>query len=1296
MRFAWTIALVPVSAFGTTLTVLKTTPQQIILRIVADNLNGCTVQASTSVSYSPVVHDVDATLFTGANLCTRSSSIVNGSTVIFVLGQVGAAWDSAGTWVRSRSLQAATKLYIRAIDGNGNIATASAVTKTIPMGQSLLDPLPADPTNNGGYLLPHFISPTDQTESVIDPNTGVLLRRATLPQQQFSNQTGSQAFGIAFSTDAGWTGTCPSGSTSASACPALNKTYDGSHAVTYTGAGSGTPGYLFVAPVNFLSSRDTWSGGTASFDWFQTVISAKINNGSCVGDNCKAQVCLTVDGATCWSPLKDITLTTSMTQFTLGDQTANMSFWKPAYSDNLPHPEISTSTTTASVGGDGVTVTWVSGDRWRVKWVSNAWLHFSDGSHTADCQASGVSLANGNVITLASNTCLSGAGFTIPTVSNVTVTSESFGVLIKKKTNVADTVSIGGTYYTYGSSIMENWWTAGAFSACGQQDGNGAYCTNPTGGVSSALFWVANTGASSFIGQLTVPGKAVGNAWAKGSLNIANWMQDSTGAFYGLIKDSAGKWVILKALITDPAHTPSPNVNNSFAVALGSSCTDTTYSLACSLNGVSNAITWTVLTPTSLSQDLGSMLVNFTASESLVYDPTQMPNCYLRAMIDGELMGFCEAATTQDVAGWLWRLNVGDGNPAHAGSTGPHIDAATPSWAGNYPMRYCAIHGIASPGDTGGWERYTPSDIQTGANTIAGQGPWVAQINLTSVPAGSIGDTLDITLSAEPTQTNGLSGQLKTVTSAVGDTFLVSTSPTSFAWLTNEVWQVTAKNGLNLTVKRRAQVQAIAGPATIYVVGLCGGYAVGYTNTPNVQGIWWNMNADPHALNAGYSVSTDPDAYGAANTLRKSPSSSPDHSAIRNNIMDIVSANGYCAAGLSTCYQVFNPTLFGIFGTTIPNPNGLAIANAPAFAGAPSGNINANVYQSHASYVADNPPANSVLTAQDDLVYGGGNMTGTLSPVAGTGRLWKMGTTVGATPDDLSGNAVLSRKRWPTHAVAGRFALFDASGPNSASTFDDSASNAYRYCVVRIAGECHAGSAAGEIYVNFPYIGYSTFNGSSAACTGSATSMFEGTNYRSIPCFSNSAAGANGIFEFDISQNDTVGVHNRTLTQALSRNMLNNVFNNSRYFPDKSWFLAYSQWVGGYRHEILLGQEPPFGGQSSIDRTTFVPVAVNLQGPAGTSTADVVFGYAEYGTPTQGYCTSRKEACVANAGTVNQAVPFQFLTTDTFAHLACSSGCVISIPLLPGHVAYWYPRFFNGGGAQIGGGTTYLQVAYEP
>src|SRR5450631_4442783 len=171
------------------------TSTQAILVYRAPDANPCSVEVSESPSYRPLAHDVDPVLFAGANLDNRPEATASGYQRVFVAGKRRAERGSNGWWY-SRALQAFTTHYFRITCG-GSQATGSFLTANIALGNTYDDSLPADLgvstrpyfSSTGTYAWPEFLNwdnqdPAARAEAVIDPQTGMLLKRLALPQDQ--------------------------------------------------------------------------------------------------------------------------------------------------------------------------------------------------------------------------------------------------------------------------------------------------------------------------------------------------------------------------------------------------------------------------------------------------------------------------------------------------------------------------------------------------------------------------------------------------------------------------------------------------------------------------------------------------------------------------------------------------------------------------------------------------------------------------------------------------------------------------------------------------------------------------------------------------------------------------------------------------------------------------------------------------------------------------------------------------------------------------------------------------------
>ena len=107
--------------------VVGTTSTQAVISYTAPDTNACTIVVSESPTLSPVVHDVDATLFTGANLDSRQADLNNGQQRIFVAGKRQSDLALNGK-LYSRALQVSTQHYFQVTCG-ASVASGSFATR---------------------------------------------------------------------------------------------------------------------------------------------------------------------------------------------------------------------------------------------------------------------------------------------------------------------------------------------------------------------------------------------------------------------------------------------------------------------------------------------------------------------------------------------------------------------------------------------------------------------------------------------------------------------------------------------------------------------------------------------------------------------------------------------------------------------------------------------------------------------------------------------------------------------------------------------------------------------------------------------------------------------------------------------------------------------------------------------------------------------------------------------------------------------------------------------------------------
>lgn len=216
---------------------LSSTSKQIIISYTAPDTSPCTIEVSESATYSPVIDDVNNSLFSGSNSDDRSGSIGIGTVSrTFVVGTIpdmkGLITNLASDSNRyGRALQPNTTHYIRVTCGT-HTGTGTISTKNRPLGITRNWERPM--ASAGVYAYPTITDNRDQIVS--DPATGIKIRKLSNPvEDTVGGEVTSPASG------APW---IFSQST-------LNDS-------------SGTPGYIATLPTNGGSNRIYFVTDTAS------------------------------------------------------------------------------------------------------------------------------------------------------------------------------------------------------------------------------------------------------------------------------------------------------------------------------------------------------------------------------------------------------------------------------------------------------------------------------------------------------------------------------------------------------------------------------------------------------------------------------------------------------------------------------------------------------------------------------------------------------------------------------------------------------------------------------------------------------------------------------------------------------------------------------------------------------------------------------------------------------------------------------------------------------------------------
>ena len=350
--------------------------------------------------------------------------------------------------------------------------------------------------------------------------------------------------------------------------------------------------------------------------------------------------------------------------------------------------------------------------------------------------------------------------------------------------------------------------------------------------------------------------------------------------------------------------------------------------------------------------------------------------------------------------------------------------------------------------------------------------------------------------------------------------------------------------------------------------------------------------------------------------------------------------------GLRLTESTGYPIVVGDLAGSINTPITRTISSSPLFAG-----VLAQCYgdacSAHPSAAADQP------WFTDYFAWSWAGSEGTITSVSG--QLYKYPNTYfPLNPKYFSIAGAVG-----THASS-LHSLLDVSPTLLGTGSGDS----YKFRVANAAGECYSGSAKGEVYVNLPSLP------STSSCAGG-----------SGVCLGNFSGYASGILQIGISGDV------RVISNGLAALRDTNDYPTAKALADGSYVLftvgdtAYSK-----PSQLLMAKLPPFSRQDTVDRSTFVRAPMQLAAPQGQGIAyaAIEFGYAEQGEPSQNYCTSRRESCVAVSATVADAAPFYYAQTETYARMPCATSCTITLPVLPEHVAYYQVKYYDAQGVLVG------------
>lgn len=271
---------------------------------------------------------------------------------------------------------------------------------------------------------------------------------------------------------------------------------------------------------------------------------------------------------------------------------------------------------------------------------------------------------------------------------------------------------------------------------------------------------------------------------------------------------------------------------------------------------------------------------------------------------------------------------------------------------------------------------------------------------------------------------------------------------------------------------------------------------------------------------------------------------------------------------------------------------------------------------------------------------------GTLVGGAGFTTVWKF------TP-----SSAFPYKVMPVTVYAGYHLLQDTSSPTMGNTITDS--TPWQFCAVYTAGECHTGSATGEVYMSVPQAG-GVYTPQLGGCW---TNFFD----ENMPCAMNLQYHGASMVQGAIDRADPTGKNWRKITTGFMGPGREISFTGATMEPTGQWAFFNCIWCDGVRSELFMAKLPPFPSGQPLYSQGFVPLTVSLEASTQYDQARIRFGYVENGgNPSNFYCTQRADGCM----TSTVSTPFAFLSENA-AWATCSSGCTITVPSIPGRVLYY-------------------------
>ncbi len=1295
-----------------------TATQAVISFDVPDPTN-CTVQVSTDPTFATLANDTNPLLFPGSGNCNRASAVVNGNHVVFVAGTRTSALGSDGLF-HSLALEADQLYYYRIISQSTRSFTCTAGVNCIqtvnpPLGNTYPEPAPFNSQAPFNFAWPTIRPGVDRNQWFVDPLTGIQVSMLSGPEPAglgSSPETVSGAPALAAFDAAGNGNWAPSGIQAANSGANQDPLFV---RLSPWCVGSGTsyvqrPGSALAC----TAGQGTWTTAgidqtyVFSIDDIQSQISA-----ACTGATTSYQFSLTVDGVNpgtdwqtqaCTSSTANYTypptgtasggvITTPgfpSTQFGTGSQATTFGYWfANAANNRLARPDLQPHSGTVTVDGSG-NVAWASGETFRMSSVSvGSYLTLAVSSVNTDYKITAV------------NSPRSLAIANPPAAGTYGYLYQQFGVLVRKSSATSGTLTVSNAQFTDYESAINASPLEGLAEVCA------TYTVTDTAGdvLRPCMFneafrhviYVINesTGVSHFIGLAEASGGCGSGTCAPG---VTSHLND-----YGLPVDAGGQGSMFFASSAanhwlNAATDASGNlvaIDGSYNPGGSGVCPNDWREITranCPSYPSNDNMTWYNATPKVGADGLDHTPVtaatNYASANSLSgFYPSQLGGQYALTDPVDPVNGWVEflfAPANQNAPTWFVKLDPSNHYAA----------VAMGNSYTNYNCRFCTDHGS---GSLAGYE-FVATEPQFSICSGVGCGPMVLQSvtstdNMTQNTCTGITDPnytsfnglsrcFTLTLSGQdPCHTtpngtevapmygtcswNGSYAHLAGVNVAVGDMLGDATFAGS-SGSSGEMFRVVSISSPNIEVIRAYGTPAVqlgtggiastlmAHTAPWQLTELCNDTVGAYGGQT-----WWNLSVDP--------------------TMQ---SGKVDWPWLVAGHLD------FWTTGVGA--EVYKYKTYSSLGAFVGSPNTFLAQQEGPFNGVIGGGGASFYLQSHESvsrdsnhpnYAVDSNPYSNSAVATNTL------WNQTANNVAGS--LWHIAA---ANVQNGGASWPAAIKSIPFVAWSGGYLLQDVSGPSS--NISGTSADNWKFCVVYLSGECYSGSAVGDVYLNIPQSAHNGVCGpwdySRNIC---ATLLDQVAGSINSYDFSGAALGQCGVTTCPTLAPGTLF---RRLSGLFNRYDFQSVFSSAHGSFGGQWAFAHSDYYGwGLRTDLFLVKLPKQAFSDSVARNGFVgvPVSVGSISDAGVN-ARIRFGYAENGPAAAFYCAyNRKEACINNP-LPTPTNPYFFASDSGQSVVNCPTGCVLTVPVIPGRVAYYAVDRVDGSGNVIDAGQT--QVAFVP